>query len=409
MRVQNQKQLAEKCRGDAADGKNNVSRPNVDLNSWPTKLAEAASSALKISLVVFLLILTGNFLLSSEQGFIESLKFATELVGMLFVAITLGDFLYSIVPAWYSKLFNSQNPKRVVFMTIGGVAVITICTYCSIGLITAPAVVDSQDSKCVESAGLCNNEESDDIEYALDSNTGDVKQNAHSFVGELSSQLDQTAESSMTITRYNELMEQYGIEGFDIEERARFIEKTFSSMFDDEKIEDWENYLLELDLIAEEKPAFVQVVISKGIANEVPFNVLVEVLDRGHELNGNHVSMLASRLNIEEFNVLENYGTNIAAPSLTGSNALISSLLNEQRDVMFEHFLANDRLVFSEDIDVLQGILETSSLLNFDASYARKAVEHGVLVSADTKKWIENELKTDDIDFYKEIKRTLNI
>jgi hypothetical protein len=119
--------------------------------------------------------------------------------------------------------------------------------------------------------------------------------------------------------------------------------------------------------------------------------------------------MLASNLDLEKIQRLENYSVDLNVSSSAGTNALISSLFNSEDRSVFEYFLSKDRLVFSEDIDVLKEVLDTSSLLGLDVFYAKQLLDRGVEVKNETRLWIESDLKQEDYDFYLKVKDSLSI
>lgn len=375
----------------------------IKLQSYSLFFATSFWTATKISVSVFTIIFVGDLLLGVGSNPFNSASFAFELAGLIFVTMSLFGFLFLSIPHLYGKVFQKDGAKKIAFTFFIVAAGLALYAYTSLTFQTTsnPAVLSKEH--CVDKKRICEEKKSDG--GVARTNNDDASNETDDSILIKSDPNDR----EVSLKLFNELRDEYGIDEFSVQDRVKLIEETFSGLFDDDEVEDWGEYLYELDSVALTKPSYTQVVISKAILNEVPFHVLVKILDRGHQLNGNHVSMLASTLSLEEFVILENYGVNITAPSSTGSNALVSSLFNKERDRLFNYFILNDQLAFTEEIDVFRAILETSSNLKFDTSYARKALDHGIPVSTNAKLWIESELKKKDLAFYKEVKSSLNI
>lgn len=371
----------------------------VKLRSYSLCLAVSLWAAIKISMSVFTIVFVGDLYFGIEPKFFNSAHFAFELAILIFFTMFLFGFLYHSAPMVLRKARNKKIVFTLSIMAVG----LALLAYTSLTFQTTSIPADLSKEQCFDQVRTC------DVEKEIDGIAKTSNERATNHTDNTSSKLNHTDSHQMTIQKFNEMREEYGIDEFSIEDRTKYIEQTLADLFSEDEIESWDEYLEELDEVAISKPAYTQVHISRAISNEVPFHILTKILARGHELTGNHVSMLASTLSVEQFVILENYGVNIAAPSSTGSNALVSSLFNKERDQMFNYFILNDRLAFSDEIDIFKAILETSSILKFDTSYARKALEHGVPVSENAKIWIESELKNKDIRFYEEVKRSLNI
>lgn len=218
--------------------------------------------------------------------------------------------------------------------------------------------------------------------------------------------------SKMTFDEFNRWLLENGLEKYDIEKQKRLFEIVFKSVsINDEskRIENWQDFFIQLEEVTVTNPESASALIADAIKSEPEFDVLIEILNRGYTFDGNHVAMLASNLDLEKIQRLENYSVDLNVSSSAGTNALISSLFNSEDRSVFEYFLSKDRLVFSEDIDVLKEVLDTSSLLGLDVFYAKQLLDRGVEVKNETRLWIESDLKQEDYDFYLKVKDSLSI
>ncbi len=175
---------------------------------------------------------------------------------------------------------------------------------------------------------------------------------------------------------------------------------------------DWNEFLNELDNMSSEREPYTSFRILHALTNGAPLNIIVEILNRGHQLNAVHITSLARRYSLDEIQKLENFGVDLLLTTHAdgrGSNALIASLFNSEGPAVFEYLLTKDRLLFSEDFDVVKEVLTRSSELNRPINYAQMLIDRGAVITEDTKEWIENELRVNNPKYYSLVKsRILN-
>ncbi|MEM7419320.1 MAG: hypothetical protein AAF364_06255 [Pseudomonadota bacterium] len=380
---------------------------DVKLRFAAKGIIDGFAFAFTIGLGVFAISIVGDYFIYDNSflssNLIESGIFSLELIAILWLA----KVLYTFIPIWLRAVFGEREKLKLFFAGLICSLALVFCVYFSFHSFNQASLKDvSIESELVRQ---CYVAQSSNCNSDSGKNISSSTSNAQENTDKIDTNEKGPIEDEFSISSFNKLRAEYGIDEFDLTERAEFIEKTFSTLFDGEEVESWEIFLSELDEVASKKPAYIRLMISKAIVKKAPFGVVVEILNRGHDLNGNHVTILATRLNLDELKQLENFGVDITEPSLTGSNMLVSSLFNADRDEMFEYLLSVDELVYSEDIDVVKGVIEASRLLNYDATYARRVVSQGAEISADTRNWIENDLKLKDPSFYLKIKTELGI
>lgn len=212
---------------------------------------------------------------------------------------------------------------------------------------------------------------------------------------------------NMSIAELNQWLIDNGQEEFDINDRANLFESSLSSVLERSEIENWSKYFVDLDRISATKPAYTGLHISKGISSGASFDIIVEILNRGYALNGSHVSMLATKLNVRELKELENYGVDLTAQSADGNNALVAALFNENRSQVFDYLLTKDQLVSNDSGNVVREVMRLSSILKLDFSYAQKVIDKGGSLSNETVNWIGSELKQSDAEYYQKVKEHL--
>ncbi|MEH8016931.1 hypothetical protein MN202_06800 [Rheinheimera muenzenbergensis] len=215
---------------------------------------------------------------------------------------------------------------------------------------------------------------------------------------------------SMTAQEFNELLERHQFRSFNTESKKNEVMSTLGniSLFPKDRNIDWERFLVELDNVASENTTYIASKINSALINGAPFNIVVDILNRGHQLNGTHLASLATNLSVDELKKLENYGVDWSLTSSAGSNALVRSILNKGGPDVFEYLLNKNSLVFSEDVDVVKEVLSLSSALNRPIQYTQKLIDRGALVTEKTKEWIEHDLRKNNPRYYSLVKSKLS-
>ncbi|RZF87916.1 hypothetical protein EXT46_00235 [Pseudoalteromonas sp. CO325X] len=214
---------------------------------------------------------------------------------------------------------------------------------------------------------------------------------------------------ALSIDEFDEFLVNSGFEDFSVKTTETKATSTFGeiSLFPDKKGVDWGQFLAELDDVALNSPLHVDRKISSAIMKEVPFEIINDILNRGHELNGHHISSLARYFTVEEFQQLENYGIDLSADPSVGGSVLARSLLNKQGPELFDYLLTKDELVMDEDINVVKEVLSLSSKLNRPIKYTQQLIERGAPMTDETKEWIETDLRKKNLNYYVIVKSRL--
>jgi hypothetical protein len=198
-----------------------------------------------------------------------------------------------------------------------------------------------------------------------------------------------------------------------IENRVNLLLTSFKESLNGAKVvsienaEDLREFLVKLDEMMFEDPAKADIYLAHGLREDIPFSSVVDLINKGVNLNGLHLTILATKINVEQIKQLENYGVDISATTRSGNNMLVKSIYNRKSSDVFDYLLQHDALVFPENTDVLKEVLERSAWLDRDISYVEKLINRGVKVSAETKKWAEKDLKDINEEYYASIKHLL--
>lgn len=179
------------------------------------------------------------------------------------------------------------------------------------------------------------------------------------------------------------------------------------SLTNEEKPTSWEEFLIELDSVHTENSFEASIYKSRmiftALTNQAPVSVILEILNRGHQLDGIHTGVIATYLSLEEIKELENYGVDFSSENQkagSNSNALTNSLFNKYGPEVYEYLLTKDSLVFSQDFDVVTEVLRISSELNRPIHYTQKLIDRGAVMTEKTKYWIENDLRNNNPKYY---------
>jgi hypothetical protein len=385
----------------------------VRLSGLALYMCYAVGNGLIYSVPLAGIVFAGSYLINSNQPLDQRLSAIWLAFIMTFFVIFLSSFVSEIKPsllAWFRARFKNYTIVTTSLLTVLGLAtcIVLLIIYFSVFLLSE--VTDKDESKQYENLS----------EITADSLYADV----HELQGQplpyelnKNATLNKELESleNMSLEELNQWLKDNGDENIDLEKRQKLIEQSLTevSLLDDEvtdtNINNWDEFFLELELLVSTKPLFVSQGISKLIRGNPSFEILVEALNRGYSFNGNHISMLSGTLSVEELQTLVSYGVDLTAPSSGGSNALVGALFNVKNKDVFDYLLSFDDIVYSEEVNVLREVLDYSSMLRYDFSYAQKVLDRGVEVTEETAFWIENDLKRNDYDFYKKVKDKIDL
>lgn len=386
----------------------------VRLSGFPSYICYAVGNSLLFSVSITFFMFTGSFFFFGDQPSQIRVDTTWSAFKFTFIILCLTSFITVIRPsllAWMRPVFE----KRIVLITsiisalaLAACIALTIKHFPIFALNQASGNSESQqleDPTAKPGSGSSHVNVNEAAKQPLLSDTG-----KSTFFGKTLEDLEK-----MSLGDLNQWLKSNGVEDIDLETRTKLIEQGFSeiSLFDvepdDVEIHDMDAFFLELNQIAGSKPHAVSQGISQLIMSNPSFDTLVEVLNRGYSFNGSHVSMLSGKLSVEELQTLESYGIDLAATSSSGSNALVGSLFNSKNRDVFDYLLSIDRVVHSEEVNVLKEVLDYSSMLSYDFTYAQKVLDRGVEVTEETASWIENDLKQNDLGFYKKVKERIDL
>lgn len=228
---------------------------------------------------------------------------------------------------------------------------------------------------------------------------------------EPSSNEDLNRYANLSVKEFDEFFDESGFKDVSAVDTSKRLAKGFDniSLFKDSKDTEWDMFLSELEEARSNNPALVDSIILNGLIKRAPFTVIEDIVSKGHQLNGSHISILVKYFDVDELKTLENYGVDLSLTSSAGSNALIGSMLHQKGPEVFEYLLNSDDLVHSEDVDVLKEVLMLSSQLGRPIMFAQKLIDRGAEVSDDTKQWIEQDLKKSNPRYYSLVKSQLAI
>ena len=212
----------------------------------------------------------------------------------------------------------------------------------------------------------------------------------------------------MSVSEVDQLLHRLGLEEFSVIRRGEIFKSAFDVSLDDfltqNEEKDMSGFFSELDEVASTTPVYTQMYIMKGLMISPSLDTAIEIINRGHSIDGNHVTLLAQNLTVNEIMELENYGVNFAETSFDGSNALISSLFNEPSSGAFEYLLNKEGMLDSSNVDVVREIMVNSNLLGRDFSYAQQAIEKGGSLSQETIMWLESDVQQLYPEYYNSFK-----
>lgn len=364
-------------------------------------------SAFAFAILTGLVASLGSFVIDAiffdlGTSLVEKAIESANLLGFITTVTFLLTFLYMAVPIWFDKVAVRYNNLATAFTLIISTIAIIVSVMILIG---NPLTVSKQQSSEVPLPDLC--ERTVNCEPKLH-----VVEGALEGEVSLKEQLKNFGLSEdMTPDEFSQWLQENGGEDYKISERTTLYKKSFNeiSLFrnKDKATADWEQFFITLDETSTQNPMFISSVIANAISDDIPFDVLVELLNRGYSLNSHHVTMLASRLSVDEFKVLENYGVDLAMHSKHGQNTLVQSLLNREEPDVFDFFLEREPMVHSGDIETLKQVMQLSSMLGLDFSYAQKVIDKGVDISDETVRWINEDLKQINKSYYEKAKEAI--
>ena len=217
--------------------------------------------------------------------------------------------------------------------------------------------------------------------------------------------------ANLSVKEFDELFNESGFKDVSAVDTSKRLAKGLESisLFKDSKDTEWDMFLSELEEARSYNPTLVDSIILNGLIKRAPFTVIKDIVGKGHQLNGSHVSILVKYFDVDELKTLENYGVDLSLTSSAGSNALIGSMLHQKGPDVFEYLLNNDDLVLSEDVDVLREVLMLSSQLGRPIIFAQKLIDRGAKISEDTIQWIEQDLKKSNPRYHSLVKSQLAI
>ena len=139
--------------------------------------------------------------------------------------------------------------------------------------------------------------------------------------------------------------------------------------------------------------------LARAITGNLETEYLLEILNRGGELSGSHLALLLTDRSLEEIKLLENYGLDIQQNTLFGRDVFAESLLNPDRESLFDYLISNRNLEPGVASQALLDVIKHSERLRLGDSYIKKLVQKGASLNDNDRKLVE-ELSQNNPSFY---------
>jgi hypothetical protein len=399
-------------------------------SSWIIRLAErvsgkplighkrnvvfSVSRGLMVGIFVATIVLLASVFLNNKTDLISNLS----LFGLVFFQGGFFGFLMTLVVTVSDGMMKKikQNGKGNFllssFIFVASTALIVLISFVYFNNYTPSRYFEkaaSLSQSCVDGECTPAAIQSDELNYA--GKQASNKSAAEDVNGQEQNKFSSDFFENLSKEEFDEHLETTGFKNFDIKSSSKKAYESFGeqSLFPDKKNVDWDIFLLELDEVASDSPQYADIKIRSAFQKEAPFEVVTAILNKGYQLNGSHLVTLAKYLTVDEFKKLENYGVNLSESSSTGANVLVRSLLNKAGPELFDYFLTIDELVLSDDVNVVKEVLKLSSQLNRPIEYTQKLIKMGAPVTAETKEWIENDLRKSNPNYYAIVKSRLSL
>jgi hypothetical protein len=182
--------------------------------------------------------------------------------------------------------------------------------------------------------------------------------------------------------------------------------KQYASLISADPIINADEFLSEYDELILKAPDAVDLILVRAISGGLEIEHLLDILNRGGELNGGHLSVLLTDRTLEEIKLLENYGLDIQQNTVSGRDVLADALLNSDREAVFDYLILNRGLDPTLASQTLLDVITRSEKLRLGDSYIKKLVQKGASLDDDDKKLVE-ELSRNNPEFYDGIIDTL--
>lgn len=194
---------------------------------------------------------------------------------------------------------------------------------------------------------------------------------------------------------------------FQIGNSLELAEK-FASLVSIEPIQNSGDFLRQYDELTLNSPEVSELLLMRAITGNLEIGYLLQILNRGAELSGNHLALLLIDRLLEEIKLLENYGLDILQNTSSGRDVVAEVLFNPDREALFDYLISTREVDSTLSSQTLLDVITSSEKLQLDDSYVKKLVWKGASLNEEDKKLV-TELSKNNPDFYNGLIETLQI
>lgn len=190
----------------------------------------------------------------------------------------------------------------------------------------------------------------------------------------------------------------------DLDEETQSTIKLISQLNTLKKVQDWGSLINSYDNLDMKSKEILDILVGKAIVDDASLDVIVDLLSRGTEISGDHLSLLVVKRSLDDLKTLENYGLDITLFSSSNTNVYSHALLNTDRDRLFDYFVARQVPLENErGGDVLMDVMERSARYEFGPRYVELLVQQsGARITEEHRRTLES-LKDSNFDFYQKL------
>jgi hypothetical protein len=154
-------------------------------------------------------------------------------------------------------------------------------------------------------------------------------------------------------------------------------------------IQDPDEFLSQYDNLISQAPQAVNLLLGRAIRGGLETKYLLEILNRGGEFSGGHLALLVINRTLEDIKLLENFGLDLTQRSLSGRDILAESLLNTEREALFDYLVENRQFDSDTASQALLDVVIRSEQLRLGDIYIKKLVDRGFSLNSDDSEVIK--------------------
>jgi hypothetical protein len=187
--------------------------------------------------------------------------------------------------------------------------------------------------------------------------------------------------------------------GENIAELSATLLSASKKMADFVKDEDWQGYLVEVEKLAEINTNSLDTVMILALTNEVPPEIIKELLHLGANFDENSISLAAKSL--EYVDALTELGLDIHQVSFFGKNA-VSSAINNDSAESFNYFVEQGVSIKPSPygLDPLDDAIAYAVLNSGDTYFAKKLIALGAPIEHSHKEALKEQQTAENSDIY---------